>query len=125
MALRVDEGAKPHARISVRDNGPGIPIELRERIFDPFYRIPSSEHRVPGSGLGLAISRRIAGLLGGNLTVTGAPGGGSDFVLTLPMERQAPPIFQAKWCRLDRKVPSISCSERPKRGQRWRWGFPR
>jgi signal transduction histidine kinase len=89
VALKVDDGAPPHARITVRDNGPGVPIELRERIFDPFYRIPSSEHRVPGSGLGLAISRRIAGLLGGDLMVTDAPGGGSDFVLTLPMEKRS------------------------------------
>ena len=87
VALRVDDGAKPRAHISVRDNGPGVPVELRERIFDPFYRIPSSEHRVHGSGLGLAISHRIAGLLGGDLIVTDAPGGGSDFVLTLPMEK--------------------------------------
>jgi signal transduction histidine kinase len=69
--------------ISVRDNGPGIPAEYRERIFEPFVRVPSAE-RLPGSGLGLAISYRIAELLGGSVTVTDAPGGGSIFSLTLP-----------------------------------------
>jgi signal transduction histidine kinase len=88
VALRVveREGTQRQACISVRDDGPGVPKELRERIFDPFYRVPSSEHGVPGSGLGLAISRRIAGLLGGDLSVTDAPGGGADFMLTLPMD---------------------------------------
>ena len=88
VALSVVDGAKRRARISVRDNGPGIPVEARERIFDPFYRNLSAEHRVRGSGLGLAISRRIARMLGGDLTVTDAPGGGSDFVLTLPMDER-------------------------------------
>ena len=86
VALRVADGAKPRACISVRDNGPGVPVKAREHLFDPFYRVPSSEHHVRGSGLGLAISRRIARLLGGDLTVSDTPGGGSDFVLALPMD---------------------------------------
>ena len=86
VALRVVDGAKPRACISVRDNGPGIPVKARKHLFDPFYRVPSSEHRVRGSGLGLAISRRIARLLGGDLTVSDTPGGGSDFLLALPMD---------------------------------------
>lgn len=77
------------ASISVRDNGPGIPLELRERVFDPFFRIASSEHKERGSGLGLPISRRIARLLGGDVSVTEPQGGGSDFVFTLPA---APPL---------------------------------
>ena len=89
VALRVADGAKPRACISVRDNGPGVPVRAREHLFDPFYRVPSSEHHVRGSGLGLAISHRIARLLGGDLTVSDTPGGGSDFVLTLPMDRES------------------------------------
>lgn len=88
VLLRVADGIQRDVRIVVRDNGPGVPPELRERIFDPFYRVPSSERRVQGTGLGLAISRRIAGLLGGSLTVTDAPEKGSDFVLTLPADRK-------------------------------------
>ena len=46
------------ALIEVVDNGPGIPVEERERIFAPFYRVPGSPG--PGSGLGLAIARDAA-----------------------------------------------------------------
>jgi signal transduction histidine kinase len=86
VGLRVTDEPARSVRIAVRDNGPGVPPELRERIFDPFYRVPSSERQVQGSGLGLAISRRIANLLGGTLSVGDAPGGGAEFVLTLPLE---------------------------------------
>jgi signal transduction histidine kinase len=86
VSVASEAGDRPHATILVRDTGPGIPPDLRERIFDPYYRVASTEQRIQGSGLGLAISRRIANLLGGTLTVTDAPGGGSDFVLTLPRE---------------------------------------
>lgn len=80
-----DEGPRM-ARIAVADTGPGIPPEFRDRIFEAFFRIPSSEKVAPGSGLGLAISRRIARLLGGDLTVSAADGGGSVFTLVLPID---------------------------------------
>jgi Osmosensitive K+ channel histidine kinase len=88
VAISTDQGdgRASKACVSVRDTGPGVPPEMRDRIFDPFFRMPSSEHRTTGSGLGLAISRRIAGLLGGKLTVTDAPGGGADFSFTLPID---------------------------------------
>ncbi|MEO8910941.1 MAG: HAMP domain-containing sensor histidine kinase [Gemmatimonadaceae bacterium] len=80
--------AAPHIAISVRDNGPGIPLAFRERIFDEFYRAPSSDPEVPGSGLGLAISRRIAHMLGGDISLSDAPEHGSIFTLLLPMSEQ-------------------------------------
>jgi signal transduction histidine kinase len=73
-------------RVTVQDSGPGVPPEFRERIFDAFFRVPSSEERAPGSGLGLAMSRRIARLLGGDVTVDAAPTGGSIFTFTLPVD---------------------------------------
>jgi signal transduction histidine kinase len=73
-------------RIAVHDTGPGVSAEFRERIFEAFFRVPSSENVVPGSGLGLAISRRIARLLGGDVTMEPADGGGSVFSLFLPIE---------------------------------------
>jgi signal transduction histidine kinase len=88
VAMGLIDEPRPSVRITVRDNGPGVPPELRERIFDPFYRVPSAERRVQGSGLGLAISRRIAGLLGGTLTIGDAPGGGAELILTLPMDQR-------------------------------------
>jgi two-component system, OmpR family, sensor kinase len=84
--IEPDEQSGSHVTVSVRDTGPGVPPDLRDRIFDPFYRVPSSEHRVSGSGMGLAISRRIAGLLGGTVAVRDAPGGGADFVFSLPVK---------------------------------------
>lgn len=68
--------------IRVEDTGPGIPEDQRERIFEEFSRLePGSTH---GAGLGLAISRRIARLLGGDITVESRVGQGSGFRLWLP-----------------------------------------
>ena len=67
---------------SVADTGPGIPEDKRERIFQEFTRLDPSAQ--PGAGVGLAISRRIAQLLGGDLTVESEVGRGSTFTLWLP-----------------------------------------
>ncbi|HEU4997090.1 MAG TPA: HAMP domain-containing sensor histidine kinase [Gemmatimonadaceae bacterium] len=84
-AVRVSvEPDGDHVHVTVQDTGPGIPVELRERIFDPFFRVPSTEE-TPGTGLGLAISRRIARLLGGDVTVRDAPEHGAIFALALPL----------------------------------------
>ncbi len=67
----------------VRDQGPGIPLELQSRIFEPFERF--DPHSGLGTGLGLPVSRRLAEVLGGRLTVESAPGAGAAFTLTLPV----------------------------------------
>jgi two-component system sensor histidine kinase KdpD len=68
--------------IVVQDEGPGIPPEAQERVFEPFERFdPQSGH---GTGLGLAVSRRLAEVLGGRLTLSSTPGEGSSFTLALP-----------------------------------------
>lgn len=67
--------------ISVGDNGPGIPAELQDILFQEFVRLTAEGQ---GSGLGLAISQRIAYLLGGELTVRSEVGVGSTFTLWLP-----------------------------------------
>jgi signal transduction histidine kinase len=84
-SVRVSVAPPSDHRVSVEvaDSGPGIPTELRERIFDPFYRVPATAGQ-PGTGLGLAISRRIARLLGGDITVGDAPDHGSVFTFVLP-----------------------------------------
>jgi signal transduction histidine kinase len=77
-----------HAEVVVDDSGPGIPEDERERIFEPFARLPGPVgRRGSGSGLGLAIARRIADLHGGSLVVGDAPSGGARFVLSLPAPR--------------------------------------
>lgn len=70
--------------IAVDDDGPGIPEDERERIFDPFYRLDRSRDRATGGfGLGLSIARKAINLHGGTLTVTGSTLGGARFVIRL------------------------------------------
>ena len=72
------------AVITVRDHGPGIPADERERIFEPFYRLAGSAETGKGSGLGLALVRQIARHHGGDVQCNAAEGGGSHFTITLP-----------------------------------------
>jgi PAS domain S-box-containing protein len=71
--------------IRVIDNGPGIPIEHLERIFDRFERLDHN-HVQAGTGLGLYISRQLARAMSGQLTVESELGGGATFTLDLPAE---------------------------------------
>jgi len=69
----------------VRDTGPGMTAQDLERIFDPFTQLDQSHKRPKGgTGLGLPVSRRLAHLLGGDLTVASEPGRGTTFTLWLP-----------------------------------------
>ena len=71
--------------IAVDDNGPGIPAEERERIFDPFYRLDRSRDRATGGfGLGLSIAQKAVLLHGGTLRVETSGLGGARFVIGLP-----------------------------------------
>ncbi len=86
--VTVTAGTAPGRAAAVRvdDQGPGVPVDARETIFEPFARLPGSRTRADaGSGLGLAIARRLAELHGGTLAATEAPGGGARFVLSLPL----------------------------------------
>jgi signal transduction histidine kinase len=71
-----------NVRFSVRDEGPGVPKELRRRIFDKFFR--ASESGDEGAGLGLSIAREIVLAHGGNIGVECEEGKGSEFFFTLP-----------------------------------------
>lgn len=68
--------------IRVRDAGPGVPADLRDRIFEPFERF--DPHSGVGTGLGLPVSRRLAEVMGGRLTVEEGTGSGASFLLFLP-----------------------------------------
>ena len=77
--------AQDQVVISVCDHGPGVPPELRERIFEPFYRLPGATERDGGVGLGLALVKSIALRHGGTVVCENQVGGGACFVLTLPL----------------------------------------
>ncbi len=72
--------------LTVSDQGPGIPAGDRERVFEPFTRLPGVvRDRADGTGLGLAIASRIAIAHDGTLAVDDAPGGGARFRFSLPV----------------------------------------
>ncbi|MBY0410960.1 MAG: HAMP domain-containing protein [Burkholderiaceae bacterium] len=75
------------AEVHVCDHGPGVPAGQRERIFDPFYRLPGASERSGGVGLGLALVRSIAGRHKGTVHCQDRPDGisGACFVLALPL----------------------------------------
>ncbi|SHN47760.1 sensor histidine kinase [Cryptosporangium aurantiacum] len=76
------------AVLEVADHGPGVPAELRDRVFERFYRADSSRTRDAGggAGLGLAIAQSVALAHGGRVTLAPTPGGGATFRLELPSE---------------------------------------
>jgi signal transduction histidine kinase/CheY-like chemotaxis protein len=74
--------ADDEIEIRVTDTGTGIPSDQLERVFEEFYQVPGI--RRGGTGLGLPYARRLAGLLGGELTLASRPGAGTTAVLRLP-----------------------------------------
>jgi signal transduction histidine kinase len=81
IAVRVSEGAHA-AHVEVEDNGPGLPSDAEERIFEPFQRVHGT--RQPGFGLGLATVKKIVEAYNGRLGVRSRPGRGSVFWFELP-----------------------------------------
>ena len=77
-------GDEAGCRIAVRDRGPGIAAEIRDRVFEPFFTT-----RVSGTGLGLAIVKRLMELHDGTVTLSDRPGGGTIAEITLPQSAAA------------------------------------
>jgi len=86
ITARSDDGA---VVLGVGDRGAGIPDEEKTNIFDKFYRLKSSP-QVSGTGLGLSICKGIVEAHGGSTLVQDRPGGGSLFLVSLPVERLRP-----------------------------------
>ncbi len=87
VELKAWMGAKT-LELAVSDEGPGVPEEMRERIFDKFFRLPGGDG---GVGLGLAICEAIARTHGGRIWVEPSPQGGASFRISLPLEGETPP----------------------------------
>ncbi len=73
------------AELVVADRGPGVPEAERGRIFEPFHRAPGVSESAGGVGLGLALVARIAKRHGGSVVCRPRAGGGSEFVVSLPL----------------------------------------
>ncbi len=108
LSLRV-EGER--AVMEVRDNGPGVPADMHDAVFERFRQVEGgTERRYGGTGLGLAIVKEFAELHGGSVGIGDAPGGGAIFSVSLPLAapedmevRFAPDLPPAE--EIDRELP--------------------
>jgi signal transduction histidine kinase len=88
-ATRADEGGSGWGRIAVTDTGPGIDPERHDAIFEPYVRGHNAATlATPGLGLGLTICRELVEQMDGRITVESAPGCGSTFIVSLPLNEQ-------------------------------------
>jgi PAS domain S-box-containing protein len=77
--------AGEQVRVEVRDNGPGIPPEQQQQIFEAFFRVAQTGNAAEGTGLGLAITARLVELHGSKLEIESKPGEGTCFHFFLPL----------------------------------------
>jgi Na+/proline symporter/nitrogen-specific signal transduction histidine kinase len=98
VAARRTEESTESVEISVTDNGPGVPAEARDSIFERFRQLARPVGGGAGTGLGLPICRRIVAQHGGRIWVEDAPGGGARFVVVLPVA-EVNPSGGVEWSR--------------------------
>ena len=95
--------------ITVTDTGPGIPEDVREKIFDKFYTIGNRY----GTGLGLAICKKLVALMGGQIRVESTPGKGSTFIFNIDARYAEPDRYRKlkvkliKWLILSNRYPLV------------------
>lgn len=86
VMLRLSAGGGT-VKLVVSDHGPGVPEACRERIFEPFFRLPGASERDGGVGLGLALVKSIVQRHGGTVQCTSRQGGGANFEVLLPQKQ--------------------------------------
>ena len=86
IRLGVRNNAGQHLLVEVEDTGPGISLENRERLFEPFVQLAEGKVVQKGTGLGLAITRQFVQLMGGTIAIDSLLGKGSLFHIELPVE---------------------------------------
>jgi len=85
MVMTTVQRLGPSIEIAIRDTGVGIAAPDQARVFDDFTRVDSGyAHAQQGTGLGLSLARRLARLMGGDITLDSEPGHGSTFTITAP-----------------------------------------
>ncbi|MGJ4729455.1 two-component regulator propeller domain-containing protein [Luteimonas sp. SDU101] len=96
VALQVQAMLPSGVRLTVRDTGPGLNAEQKQRLFRRFEQAEGARTsaRYGGSGLGLAISQELAAAMGGRIDIDSAPGQGTAFIVELPLQPCAPPPGQ-------------------------------
>jgi signal transduction histidine kinase/DNA-binding response OmpR family regulator len=99
VSVRVQR-IKDQIRFEIRDTGKGIPEKDLPNLFKPFYQASNNDRAAQGVGLGLYISKRIIGLLGGNLHVRSSAGSGSTFWFDLPAQEISLPQIEARGGRI-------------------------
>jgi two-component system, NtrC family, sensor histidine kinase KinB len=87
ITVRATE-AQGRVRFEVRDTGPGIPAEYRERVFERYFRVPGTP--AGGAGLGLSVAKDVVEAHGGEIGVVSEPGHGATFWFTLPVAPNQP-----------------------------------
>ncbi len=93
ISVRLEQG-EDQVQLAVQDDGPGIPMESREQVFDRFMQVEGAgKHHHGGTGLGLAIVKEFVELLGGRIELRESPGGGALFVVDLPFKAPAGSIL--------------------------------
>lgn len=97
IVVRVAYSANETLRFEVQDSGMGIPQEEQDKIFAMYYQVKDQHGGKPatGTGIGLAVSRRLAQAMGGDITVSSAPGKGSCFVVEINAPRVADEVEDA------------------------------
>ncbi|MCX7044317.1 MAG: ATP-binding protein [Candidatus Sumerlaeota bacterium] len=84
VALRQDPISPSQLMLSVADNGPGIPLEIQQKIFQLFFSTKGRN----GTGIGLAATKKIVEEIGGSIALDSQPGEGATFTLYLPVAKQ-------------------------------------